>query len=457
MAVDPGSGPPSPGGAARQRRALNACAFFIFGLVNNVVYCIFYSAAIDILEGGGGAAVPKSTVLLANIVPCVLVKIVTPYFVRLVPYGRIVALCVGLSLASLAIVASYDAVTIRLAGIMLASASTGIGEVAFLALTTYYDASTVVAWSSGTGAAGIVGSFYYLAMSAAFDEALLPALTVALAFPLLMMAAYLLLLGPTTKPAILSHMATPEMESAIAAHAAQQAAGPPTGQAAEEASAMGAEEASPKGALEDHLEGSTLSDHAQGTFSQRLHSTFWRRISRIRPLIAHYIAPLFVIFYVEHTINQSVYFALQFPLEETPFTEAKQHFVTYQALYQTGVFLSRTLGHLLPPLSDDVWACALGQCGMFLVLVGEALYGYIEDIYIVFGLILVEGLLGGLAYVHAFTTITARVDRRSLEFSMAFTSIADSCGIALAALTCLFFEPYLCSRNALCAASRTAY
>lgn len=57
-------------------------AFWLFGLINNVLYVVNLSAAIDLV----GPLVPKATVLLADVLPSFLVKIVAPFFIHVVPY-----------------------------------------------------------------------------------------------------------------------------------------------------------------------------------------------------------------------------------------------------------------------------------------------------------------------------------------------------------------------------------
>jgi battenin len=50
-------------------------------------------------------------------------------------------------------------------GVACASISAGFGEITMLQLTSFYPRYTVTAWSSGTGAAGLLGSFSYAALT----------------------------------------------------------------------------------------------------------------------------------------------------------------------------------------------------------------------------------------------------------------------------------------------------
>jgi battenin len=385
----------------------NLLSFFIFGLVNNVIYVIFLSAAEDILQRNQG--IRKSSVLLADILPCLVVKFIAPYFVRVVPYGAMVSACTILSIASLLLVAWGEPIWIKFIGIILASASSGLGETSYLALTSYFNPQVVIAWSSGTGAAGIVGAVYYLLFTSVLGFNMSMTITLACILPVIMAATFTLLLCKNE-----------HREVRI--------------------------ESGPASPILDDEEG-----YKDGTPSKSIVASdtlFYSRVKMIRPLIFRYILPLFLVYYAEYTINQGVFFSLLYPLGDTPFRAYKDHYKTYSAIYQAGVFISRTFGRRLPITNG--WILAIMQCGMLILLTGESLYMYINQIYVIFVLVFLEGLLGGAAYVNTFCNITEQVERANLEFSMAFTGIADSMGIGLAGVTCLFFEPFLCRHNTIC-------
>ncbi len=50
-------------------------------------------------------------------------------------------------------------------GVACASISSGFGEITMLQLTSFYSKHTVTAWSSGTGAAGLLGSLSYAGLT----------------------------------------------------------------------------------------------------------------------------------------------------------------------------------------------------------------------------------------------------------------------------------------------------
>ena len=83
-------GAPSSSWSLFRQRAANffehtnvrvAVAFWLLGLVNNVLYVIILSAALDLV----GPSIPKSLVLLFDVIPSFLLKLTAPYYIHVVP------------------------------------------------------------------------------------------------------------------------------------------------------------------------------------------------------------------------------------------------------------------------------------------------------------------------------------------------------------------------------------
>jgi len=132
-------------------------------LINNVLYVIILSAALDLV----GPDVPKGVVLLADVIPSFLVKLCAPYFISLIPYSWRIILFSTFSAWGMLLIASTPGYTdggtigTKMAGVVLASLSSGGGELSFLGLTHFYGPFSLVAWGSGTGGAGLVGAGAY--------------------------------------------------------------------------------------------------------------------------------------------------------------------------------------------------------------------------------------------------------------------------------------------------------
>jgi battenin len=133
------------------------------GLINNVLYVIILSAALDLV----GPNVPKGVVLLADVIPSFLTKLCAPYFIHKIPYTVRIPIFVTLSACGMLIIAitpplqDSRTIGIKMCGVILASLSSGGGELSFLGLTHYYGHFALASWGSGTGGAGLVGAGAY--------------------------------------------------------------------------------------------------------------------------------------------------------------------------------------------------------------------------------------------------------------------------------------------------------
>jgi battenin len=135
----------------------------LLGLINNVLYVIILSAALDLV----GPNVPKGVVLLADVIPSFLTKLCAPYFIHKIPYNVRILIFVALSACGMFIIAltpplqDSRTIAIKMCGVMLASLSSGGGELSFLGLTHYYGHFALASWGSGTGGAGLIGAGAY--------------------------------------------------------------------------------------------------------------------------------------------------------------------------------------------------------------------------------------------------------------------------------------------------------
>jgi battenin len=134
------------------------------GLINNVLYVIILTAALDLV----GADIPKGIVLLADVVPSFFTKLTAPYYIHNIPYHIRILVFVMLSSCGMLLIAITPATTgsgpvaLKMLGVVLASLSSGGGELSFLGLTHFYGHFSLAAWGSGTGGAGLVGSWLYV-------------------------------------------------------------------------------------------------------------------------------------------------------------------------------------------------------------------------------------------------------------------------------------------------------
>ncbi|KAG2378991.1 hypothetical protein C9374_007629 [Naegleria lovaniensis] len=292
-------------------------AFFICGLLNNYSYVIMLSAAEDLIHG------QSSIVLLADILPTLVLKAIAPFFMHAIPYNIRVGLAVILALASFQMVAWFDNIGLKLVGVVMASLSSGGGEITFLAMSSYYHKNTVSAWSSGTGGAGIFGALSYLALKGWFQLSPSISLSIITPLPLLMLLATFVIMS--------------------GAHYANGFC-------------------------------------ARGKGVQKDKKTSFEPLTMNEKLkLVLYMLPLTTVYFAEYLINQGVAPTITFRKELIP---AKDDYMYYQFLYQIGVFISRSSVNIFP--IKRLWVPAVLQCSLFVFLLLDAYFRFVPAIFFTF-------------------------------------------------------------------------
>lgn len=94
-------------------------------------------------------------------------KLCAPYFIHAIPYPVRILLFAALSTAGMLLIAltppytDGGTITTKMAGVVLASMSSGGGELSFISLTHFYGHFSLASWGSGTGGAGLIGAGAY--------------------------------------------------------------------------------------------------------------------------------------------------------------------------------------------------------------------------------------------------------------------------------------------------------
>ncbi|KAI9712847.1 MAG: battenin CLN3 protein [Bogoriella megaspora] len=397
-------------------------AFWLFGLVNNVLYIIILSAALDLV----GPHVPKGVVLLADIIPGFIVKLTAPYFIHLVPYRIRILVFSSISCCGMLLVAltptTKDAgiIAVKLVGVGLASACSGGGELSFLGLTHFYGRFSLAAWGSGTGGAGLAGSGLYVLATTAIGLSVRTSLLAFSFLPFIMVGSFYFVLpqGPLRNP-MSSHGPYEELH--------------------QEEDELEDSMTEPNGLLDEHP---SRFVKAQRT-SQSIWANLKANLKRSQKLFWPYMMPLLLVYISEYTINQGVAPTLLFPLKSSPFTEFRSFYPTYNTIYQLGVFISRSTTPFFR--IHDLYMPSLLQVVNLGVLTLQALFNFIPTVWIVFMITFWEGLLGGIVYVSTFAEISENVPPHEREFSLSATAVSDSGGICIAGFLSMAFEVWLCS------------
>ncbi|XP_041718641.1 battenin isoform X2 [Coregonus clupeaformis] len=436
--ADPYMPSDSEGHGSRWR---NWSGFWLLGLCNNFAYVVMLSAAHDILkqqgshnstsptpatvalhvEGGNGGnrssydcnPVSTAAVLLADILPTLLIKLSAPFFIHKLPYGFRVLVCVATAIASFLVVSFSSTVWMSTLGVIFASVSSGLGELSFLSLTVFFSRDVLGGWGSGTGGAGVAGALLYSALTQA---GLSPrdTLLIMLVVPVAMVISYFFLL---VFPPSFPQWKCREAESVRGGDS--QSRRPLLDGSDEEE-----EEEREKGAEEDKVTGPL-------TLIEKLHV--------IKGLL-RFVVPLGVVYFAEYFINQGLLELLYFP--KFNLSHAEQY-RWYQTLYQVGVLVSRS--SLCCVKISRIWALSLLQCVNAVLLFLSVYYQLLPSAWLVFVIVIYEGLLGGAAYVNTFYFISKETGDRQREFAMATASVGDSLGIAISGLIAFPVHRYFCS------------
>ncbi|KAI1004986.1 hypothetical protein K3495_g3234 [Podosphaera aphanis] len=404
-------------------------AFWLFGLFNNVSFVIILSAALDLV----GPSVPKSLVLLADVSPSFLTKLIAPYFISHVSYStRILVMfilsTIGMFTIALtpSVVEQGGSVTIKLVGVVLSSISSGLGELSMLGLSHFYGPASLAAWGSGTGAAGLVGAGLYILLTSTLGFAISTSLLLCAALPFVMPLSFyfILPLEPLDPEYSLVSEFVKEEENMFSGSAG---------------ALLGS------GVSQDFAYDTnpTISPSPCGT--SRAWTSLCFKLRRARSLFFPYMLPLLLVYIAEYLINQGISPVLIFPIAQTPFTSYRSFYPTYGFIYQLGVFVSRTFSPLLS--LQFFYTPSLLQVLNLIIFFLHAIFYFLPGIYIVFGLVFWEGLLGGVVYINIFAAIMRDKQGEEREWSLSATSVSDSAGVLIASFVGILLEPWLCQWN----------
>nr|CDJ95123.1 Batten's disease protein Cln3 domain containing protein [Haemonchus contortus] len=369
--------------------------------------------------------ISTGAVLLADNLPTLFVKLTFPFFMHRIPFVfRHVLICL-LQATSYFVVAFSQNIPMSLAGVCFASLGSGIGEISYLALASHYPALAIAAWSSGTGGAGLIGSFSYAFLTERTMGNLQPkdALLIQLFIPVVFALAYFFIL------------VTPDDVYTPGLH-------PKTWIVPRQATLEVKEELKNFNIGEENSSKSSVTEHSSLRVPQR-HLTFKEKIAYILPLL-HLMIPLALVYVGEYLINQGVTQLIIFNCSEGFHLTLNAQYRWYQVLYQLGVFISRSSVRLFELPTWSLFLLPVLQASNFVFFLFEAIYWFTPHIAIIFGLIIFEGLLGGAAYVNTFNKIHKMVPPDIREYSLSVASVGDSMGVNFAGFMSIPLHNFVC-------------
>ena len=345
-----------------------AAGFFTLGLLNNMMYVVILTAALELLP----SHVPTGLLAFVNITPAVIAKAVFPYLLKgEIQYDKRVWTCTLLAFLGMMVIAMFNSLFIRLAGIATASFASGLGEITYLQYSTRFpDVLTTycVGWfASGTGAAGLAGALAWWIVR-----------------PLGVKNGLSLLAFLSFGTAISFFLVLPRYGSMVT-------------------------ETAEDGALESLMHSENEEDAPNR--SQEVTLSWDDKVALLKPLFFTYVLPLVCVYFAEYTINQGVAPTLLYPVPSPEkhhllslvIKTLRDYYPLYQLIYQTFVFLSRSYTSILPlPAIPKqwLWAPAVLQTALLLLLLSESMYSWFKASIarsLVMVMVAVEGLAGGSA------------------------------------------------------------
>ena len=146
----------------RQSSWLNVLCFYIFGMMAFFYQEMLYTASEDILSG---RRLPTSVIIVTFVTPLAAIKLIAPWFIQRISYVVKICFIATCMVAGLVLIIFVKEMHLKLVGIAMNALATGIAEVVFLSLTSFYPQVCISSFVAGTGMASLVSPLYYTGKS----------------------------------------------------------------------------------------------------------------------------------------------------------------------------------------------------------------------------------------------------------------------------------------------------
>ncbi|KAI6216778.1 Battenin [Aphelenchoides besseyi] len=347
----------------------------------------------------------------ADIFPAFILKLTMPFFMDRIPFGiRHVFICVFQLSAYLTVGFSAN-VKISLLGVVFASISDGVGDVSYLSLSSHYPKHMVSALCSGTGSAGLIGSFLYAFLTESNLVGLSPKTAILLMTigPCFLFASYFVLL---------SHASTVHQITL---------SDPKTWLVPRKRQTLSTITPS---CCDDDLKPATLN--------------YMHHESLLK-----YALPLAITFFFEYFAVESLTAFFVFDCAHGFNLSPSSQYRWFAVVYRLGGLIGRSSVNLVQFPFVCLLIVPLIQGLNGVVFLTESLIHYLPHIYIALILLFFIGIIGGSNYCNTFYRIHKEVPSNAREFSLGFVSMADVFGILAAAFISIPTHNAICSHNKL--------
>lgn len=141
-----------------------------------------------------------------------------------------------------------------------------------------------------------------------------------------------------------------------------------------------------------------------------------------------------------------VYFQLDLIFFPETWLDQSAQYRWLQVTYQIGVFVSRSSLSLFS--TDQIWLMSILQFVNVIFFTFQAIFMTVPMIWVIFIVVLWEGLLGGCCYVNTFNRISKELPMQYKSFGLGLTTVGQSCGIVLAGLLAIPIHHVICKMPA---------
>ncbi|CAF4402298.1 unnamed protein product, partial [Rotaria magnacalcarata] len=354
-------------------------------------------------------------ILLADILPALIIKVTAPLFMHKISYNIRFALIVIFAVSALVIVGLSKVVAFSLFGIACASISSGFGEITMLQLTSFYPKHTVSAWPSGTGAAALLGALSFAALTAPLKVNPRTAILILIFISVLQVFGVWVVKSLTItvgkRPFTSMYVSRGGRKRLYMLRYGDSRCRKLSFRSKyDRVTALfltfTISDATTTDADTDNDTEEKITVNKTTTVTK-----FMSKLQLVKPLLK-YMIPLSLVYFAEYLINQGLYELIFF--HKSKLSHSSQY-RWYSVTYQLGVFISRALVAFFR--INHLWILPIIQftnLGIFFACVYRT--AFIPSIWLVFGLVVFEGLIDGGAYVNTFYKISIEIPEPDREF-----------------------------------------
>lgn len=391
-------------GFSRSDRIKICLSFAGIAILLHSFTTVAMSASQDILAG---TYIPTTTILASHVATMVIVTSSVPWFMQKISYLWRTLIVVFAMASGTIVLMTVQNVYVKIAGVSLNALAHGLGEISFLALSSFYGKISVTSFAAGSGVGILIGPIYYTAMTSWW--CIPPQMTLAIISPAVLLALlfYYILDKDRLKPYALLGSAYKKIKSSDSEASDEQASG---------------------------------TNPYDLSLMEKL-SAAKQILSQILALCSAYAA--------QYITVQAVFTTIAFG--DAPFAP-RDHYVYYVLTNSVGEFMLRSYLSIVawykPDLIERVvmkrtWIFSLLLLAIMIFSVCASYYRLFNSVWWVILFCFSIGSLTGLVFANTVCAVPFIVDPKYREFCMGLVTIGESLGILIASFAGLAVEPAL--------------